>query len=269
MIGEGAPKSIDPSPEEVARIKAAQQEADPTTYSELSLDEDKVEMGMAVEGKENRLFSSNGETYVRLERGTEGAAQFVTSKLLKGILNASDVVKDAEGVFYSKVMPLDKIQAPTSSVEMDADLFILKALTGDGDHYFLSRGEGLAPQEKNLARSNERTAYFDFDAARRLNPAINTAEQAGYADTETLKAADEKLARIYARLNGTMGTLFLTSIIKESGLTVSEIFPAYQGVDNEEEGGIPALQASLLEKIKMARSEVNDRLGGQWEKAAA
>ncbi len=268
MTNEGLPPHIGPSAQEREQIQLAQEEADPTSFSELPLGEEKSELGKAAEGKENKLFASHGETYVRLERGTDDASQFVTSKLLKGILNVSDVVRDEKGAFYSKVMPLDKIQTPTSSVEMDADLFILKALTGDGDHHFLSRGEGLAPQEKNLARSEEKTAYFDFDAARRINPAINTAEQAGYADAETLKAADEKLARIYSRLNGTMGTLFLTSIIKESGLTVSEIFPAYQGVDNEEEGGIPALQASLLEKVRMARSEVNSRIGEQWEKAA-
>jgi len=257
---EGFSKGSILTPEETQRIKDAYQVADPTTYSELPAKGEIVDLGAASEKKFNRLVSINDEKYVTLEGGSSDASQFVITKLLKGIINVSDIVRDEQGNFYSKVMPLDKIQEETPVSEIEGDFFVIKSLTGDGDRGFAPASENLTQYTKNVMHEKGKTAYFDFGFARQLDPKINTAEYAGFTDLEALESADRKLADIYKRLNGTMGTLFIKSIMKETGSTVKEIFPAFEGEGlNGDEEDILTLQASLLQKTQQARSEVYNR----------
>jgi hypothetical protein len=270
MISEGASKNIGPSPEEAELIRKVTQEADPTTYSEVAFaeGEEKKDLGKAAEGYENQLVSSRGEKYVKLGHGESDSSQFVTAKLLKGILNVSDIIKDEKGEFYSKVMPIDKIQEETSDAEIEGDFFVIRALTGDGDHDFTPASENLKGGAKNIIREDGKAVHFDFGYSRELNPAINNAEQAKYTGTEALQLADKKLDAIYKRLNGTMGTLFLKSVMKESGLGVKDVFPNFNEVDESEDSDILAIQAALLNKVHEARSEVNKRMSAQLDRAA-
>lgn len=251
-MAEGIPQ---PSAEERERIAKAYEDADPTTFSERALTEEKTDLGKAAEGYENRLVGSRGEQYVKLERGEGDAAQFFVSKLLKGIVNVSDVVRDEQGVFYSKVMPLDKIQESAKENEVEADAFVMKSLTGDGEHYFTPESTYLAEYQKNLAHRDGKVAYFDFES-RYMNPNENYAEQASHTPIKALEIADEKLDAVYRRLSGTMGTLFVKNILKESGYRVGDVFPAFGDLSSENDEDVLALQISLAEKVRVARSEI-------------
>ena len=233
-------------------------EADPTQFSPLPIEE--VKKVGEIEDKGMDVVEADGQEFVELHGLLADSGQFVVAKVLKGIVNVSDVVRSSDGKFYSKVMPLERIEQVTPEDEMGADFFIMRALFEDGDHHYEEPTDNISGRIKNVIRSNGRTVYFDFENARQLQP--NT-PWTRHASSGALRMADEKLQILRDRLDGASGAIYIHAILQSSGETADKVFPAFR----DEPNPAVALQQTLLEKIDTARTDIRERLERSTEAA--
>lgn len=99
---------------------------------------------------------ASGEKYFKLrEENTHASAQFVVSKLLKGIVNVADVVEH-DGEFYSREINLEHIRESTSLEKRMVGYVILRELFQDGDH---------DESQNNIKISDTGHMFFDFGFA--------------------------------------------------------------------------------------------------------
>ncbi|MGE5541219.1 MAG: hypothetical protein ACM3TU_02960 [Bacillota bacterium] len=162
MTRERAPRIPSPSPEERERSRRAYQEADPTTYSELRLQGHTKDLGTVAERgedyfRENQVIGNRGEQFYELDKIP--MSQQVAARLLKGIINVSDVVSDGDPYWpkmYSKRMPLSKVAETLDPEEVVADTELINLILGDIDH--------IAPMH-NVRVEEGKAAYFDFGGA--------------------------------------------------------------------------------------------------------
>lgn len=269
MSDEGPSKpSGRPSEEELERIREAYKTADPTRYSKLPPTEPMVETGV-VPLKENHIYESEGDTYFELTK--RGATQQVVVRMLKGIINVSDVVSLAENVkprFYSHEMSLDAIAAATSEDESSIDILILKALFGDYDH---TRRTSL-----NSRMKDDRIAYYDFaDAAFHDWDTTEDVYQKSWSFflkkilyPQKLPILSAKLTLLNTRFNGESGREFLKSVCESTGEKVWQLFTLPGKEKYESDGGFEYFYGKLLMKLRVLTEECDAALA-RSEKAAA
>jgi len=102
------------------------------------------------------FIDNEGETFYQLNK--EEPEQFIMTKILKGIVNVSDVIfKD--GNYYSREIDLDRVEKETSQEEQLADHVITMCLFSEGDHGVIN-GE-----EHNLKKKDGKRALYDFHMA--------------------------------------------------------------------------------------------------------
>src|SRR5579872_1498379 len=165
-------------------VHKATEEADPTTYSSIAPPElqDRKKFDVSDYGK--KIETKDGGYY---EVVKDPEMQQFVSRVLKGIANVSDVVSvsDRNGVtrYYSRDVPLGKVQERTSLSEVEADLFILRSIFGDIDHSF-TNGE-----RRNVREEEGRITYFDFDGAKAF-PGANR------PDLASLGSGDVKMGKL-------------------------------------------------------------------------
>lgn len=227
----GKRKNAPPSPTDTeGHYKAA----DPTTYSALPPTEELTQVGMANSARADFfgygpvypvLETASKERYTSLEgKGGVALAEQVVARILKGIVNVSDIVSTQDGVVLSKNMPLEHIEHKTSRDEVAADLAILAHVFGDSDHN-LRNG-------RNIYSANGKHAYYDFAYAHELllhfsdsETGMNPAPSDGKPISRSVAALiRQKSEALYARLEGPEGLAFLNAIFAATKRKPSELF---------------------------------------------
>lgn len=230
MSREGKPRFTAPTPDERDRIARAHNEADPTTYSELPLTGRLKRLGTTEPGdggNKTPIAGKDGNVYYKLNNATWPARQQVASRLLKGIINVADVVSAHEGNnFYSKQMPLDKVEESLDNLDILADFELMSLIIDDADHHLESGYPGypLEGTEHNVAIEHDSAAYYDFDLAS--FDATNIALRY-YLPIRSLRRLSEKIEEVHARYASEDGKALAMSIYEDgqkhapSGLTDS------------------------------------------------
>lgn len=162
-------KAEQPSEEELEIARKANEDADPTQFSPLLLDEHfMVEEGKADPNRYSPVVRHKGERFVRLAEYNHGAVQQIVALLLKGIVPVADVVQDTtQSAHYSKVLNHSKIEGGNDSLdEYKANKEILTRIFGDGDHQYLSLDPKVpATFNHNLEHHDGAVSFYDFGRA--------------------------------------------------------------------------------------------------------
>lgn len=136
--------------------------SDPTTYSTIAPKLETLQE-ISEEGSNTKvLVDSEGKRFYQLRQEFAYETQQFISRILKGILNVSDVVMipDADGQrkFYSVRLPLDQVEKSHTYEEIVADIDLISLLFNDSD-----RSVGTVPH--NMTREGEKVGYYDFGSA--------------------------------------------------------------------------------------------------------
>lgn len=248
-----------PTSEEQTVIDSAYKKADPTSYSPLPLRNIEVVNKKQSHGYD--LVEEKGEPGQRYYNVTEKSLDFLTSteqvvaRLVKGVINVSDVVTDKNGKhYYSKVMPLDRIDAPTSDAEFAADVTIFQQIFSDWDHHFPDRN---ISSNHNLALNEEgRAVHYDFGKARYLFYTPEAAREfVGISKSPNLddEAKRVLLRKISALTDRFRDRAFIEAVIHASGDTLFELFEAPDPEMKKVKDPIGLLQETLLSRLEALR----------------
>jgi|SRR3989344_2134099 len=140
--------------------------ADPSTFS---FREGEGVFDLAVENEKDRIFfdKNTGEKFYKIDPD-KVKFQKLTSLILKGIINVSDVVKVGND-YYSHIQNLDNLSEREDLVaEIKADILIFSLVFGDYDHVYHETSEDNSTTEhKNLITQEKLKKYyfFNFDKA--------------------------------------------------------------------------------------------------------
>lgn len=211
-------------------VDASTHDADPTTYSMLPPEKMRTKILRTPDQMSLPVRTAEGETYYEMDsnKGNRQEGQQAIERMLKGVLNVSDIVSlpDAEGKekFYSLETPLKKIEQNTTKEQVAAEQMLLGYIFNSQDHSFnLMSGAG-----NNVRFEKGKAVHFDFgdDAASFLKkpdrePLIAQLEQ---QDPETLAYLGDKATELRDRFEGEEGKLFLKAIIDASHTPVTELF---------------------------------------------
>ena len=243
-----------PSPQERKDIHAAYESADPSKYSALP-EKGKLRKTDRQPDSfyENRIHENADEQYVEVFQNPK--LQQVISRLLKGILNVSEVVQhpDQDAVYLSRVLPTERIENKTPKGEMQADLIILEALFGDADHELKTLPILPLVSGTNFIRKKGRTAYYDFGAGSRM---FSDVPEAAYEKIRHLnnplakQILLQKIRLLTEQFSGEAGKEFIASALGTS--TVKELF-----LEQPENADASAFSdsAAFLQKELMGRLE--------------
>ena len=239
-------------------IEDVQKAADPTKVSELPPADPMEDVG-PLPSTLNRLHESGEGTYVGIADAPE--TQQAVARMLKGIINVSDIVEgvDTEGKphFYSRVMPLEKIEKPTSANERNADSFILAHVFGATD---FTNGN-------NTQFDGEHIAYFDFGlAADYMFSGVHTQQDVASAllmnpgSKGQLELTLKKLDALTERFSDEPGKELMDSILEATGKKISELFDTSEMPLETEYDAPDAFRTMFLKRIEMISSLVKSRI---------
>lgn len=226
-------------------------DADPTQYSALPPTE--------LSGIRNRE-SVNTEAgrfhrFVEPDKKEHGAAEQFTARLLKGIINVSDVVsvQDSKGgtQYFSREMLVANIESETSNDELRADAYIFKHVFNDHDHKY--------GDPHNLNQKSGRAAHFDFHESRFLYGG-DLEEPSPLLYLDLVPTLLRKTNLLLERLSGDDGLSFIESVIQSTGKDVRDIFASPDGLEflNEKEAS-EYLQSTLLDRLIKIKALAEDR----------
>jgi len=260
-------KEIKPaSPKEREITETAYAAADPTAYSQLPLTETPEVIGHEP-GKGLPQVRSAGEEYIKLREVTNPALQQAIARMLKGIINVSDVVKDVsseKGAYYSSIMPIERVVRETPVAEVTADGYVMEQAFGDWDHM-----EGLTeakPWISNARYEDGKVSHFDFGEARHVvhggvadGPA-KSAEK--IVEPNAIRIALDKLALLKKRLSGDGGYKFMRAIFGPDEQTIETLHyvVGYEAKSMSAKKQIKYLQDLYLNRIQRAEAALFARL---------
>ncbi len=220
--GNEAKQQVQVSTDEATR------KADPTSYSILPPDEMKKKIVRPLNELSLPVRTSEKETYYEVNNNQRPQGQRAIARMLKGILNVSDVVAthDRKGRerLYSWKLPTNRIKEGMSSGEFAADQMILEYIFNSRDHIYNSFNGWV----NNGSYQKGKGYHFDFgeDAERFLDEADQgsirgkLANQSPEARAYLLGKAQE----LQERFAGIEGRAFLKSIVDSSGVPITELF---------------------------------------------
>ncbi len=220
-------------PEQVKKqIDESTKEADPTTYSILSIGKKrtkilrnpfvKYKLPLKTDGKENYYELCNDGPH-------SPKGQQVISRMLKGVINVSDIISEVgvDGVkkYYSLEMNHEKIEQKSTKEMVRADQLFLEFIFNSNDHH-LNMYSGWA---NNALLKNDKVSHFDFgeDAyyflskPKNIDTLVMQIQQLKREDFLYLK---EKVVMLNEQFSGEEGRLFFDSIIKSTGESVVDLF---------------------------------------------
>lgn len=208
------------------RVDLATQEADPTTYSVLPPEQMKTKIFRSFDDLNKPVRVGSGETYYQINDDPKG--QQVIARLLKGIINVSDIIsvpnQNGEEKYYSWKMPLEKIEQNATKEIVETDQFLFKYLFNSYDHLF-----NTSTNWANNARyEKEKISHFDFgeDAIYFLkNPEERESLMVKLKQKRPTAINDlkRKVSELRSRFKGESGKNFLKSIIDSTGSPVTQI----------------------------------------------
>jgi len=224
----------DPTAEELRIAEEAYAEADPTTYSTLPIHTPLEEKG-TIEYYGYKILTDGIDTYYALPESAHPQKQQIVQRLLKGIVNVSDLVFKSDGettAYVSKEVALEKVQKSISDEEIYADLALLTDLFDDSDHsYYPKDPRGYGIPQHNLIYTKGKVSYYDFSETSiserdyRLNHPRET--------VTSLEYELEKISQLTERFKGEDGRQFFFAILKDSDAEVRALFPyVFEGVTN-------------------------------------
>lgn len=155
--------------------------------------------------------------------------QQVVARMLKGILNVSDVVavpdSHGEEKYYSWKTPLDKISDESTKEQVEAEQMLLRYLFNSRDHMF----NRYSDWANNGRYKDGKLVHFDFgeDAYRFLEaPSDRDSLLARLRNMrpKTLSSLRDKVTELQARFEGESGKAFFRSITEASDGPVTELF---------------------------------------------
>lgn len=229
---------------------------------------------------EGIFLEESGDKYFEVHVDPE--KQQTVARMLKGIVNVSDIVSTVhhgdhptDKTFYSREMPLQRVQQETPWPEVVADVFIFKYIFGDRDHYNSEGGpsegglhiSGASKSHSNFRRGNERTAYFDFDGDfyhDDIHFDIHEyRKSASSLKPESLEALARKIKLLRERFDSKEGREFLSAIITKTGKSAFELFgaPPQRIVPKPTpEGEFENFYQELMFRLQMAEQAVSQEL---------
>jgi hypothetical protein len=213
------------------QINKATKESDPTTYSILPSGEKRNKIFQNPFVKRKIPMKTDGEeNYFELDNSGHHSpkGQQAVSRILKGILNVSDIISeiDSKGVkkYYSLEIPSKKIKQESTLELVQADQILLGYVFGSNDH--LSTYSGWM---NNASYKDSKVAHFDFgedayDFLREPSNKDSLTSQIKQMKPGTLLYLKEKVMMLEARFKGSEGRLFFGDIIKSTREDVVELF---------------------------------------------
>lgn len=209
------------------------EEGDPTRFSTLPPTREMKKVGVVFPLLYDYTIweAQDGSRYVELPNTgwSAPATQQVVVRLLKGIINVSDIISipNEEGgvTYYSHIMPLDRIQEETSEAELSADLFLMEFTFSDLDH---AQGD-----ESNFEEKDGRIAHFDFGASQWFPIIPEDLDEQALIDSpqETRAILSTKLRQLHEHLSGNDGKQLVRSIVESTGKGVNELFQYWSKSD--------------------------------------
>lgn len=274
----------EPEPDAKSLVDAAHHDADPTTFSPLPLRNlqplhgrhnthqykvvaeagspdqpyidigDKYPMGWGIPGAGNKFF---------MER-PNAATERAVALMVKGIINVSDIVQGRrKKEFYSKVMPIEKIESTASPEEADADVMIFQRIFSDMDHYGGVMGGSKSPH--NIEYDKEgRMAHFDFSRAKFLffehdDPRIELNMSGPFVLSEAAQLIlSKKIDLLLERVQGADGRRFLEAVLKNVGQPVFSLFKPISDEMRASRDPIGLLQETLVSRLEKMKAELNE-----------
>lgn len=256
---------------------SAYEKADPTAYSVLPpAGAELRDTGIRLDSdhEEKTLHESDRGAFIPVDQ--EPVVQQFVARLLKGIVNVSDVVsvEDERGEtrYFSRVMPLDKIDEPSDAAERRADAGLLATLFFDGDHGTETTSE--RPQLQNYREEGDKHAFYDFGIAEPFNSEFRRYLVPHYleraSDPEALAHMERKLGMLANRLAGDEGKDFVGSLISQIDYPMRDLLKfddeqsaAY--LKSDDKAGF--VRDALLSHVEKVRQHVLD--SGEQKRLAA
>lgn len=215
-------------------VRDATSETDPTTYSSLQSQSPLEEVGRASDIYHYKLVQNNeGEEYVRLSKPEDRpvVVEQLVSRLLKGIVNVSDVIAEptesGKPVYYSRVMPLEKIRDEAATGEFEVDRLILGFVFNDWDHKLMpehSYAQNLNIADNKFTHYDFGNARFFFDSKYNSFWRDDAARNLPTLAPGTRLLLKAKLQQLKERVSGGEGLKFLDAIVRDTGVPLAQMF---------------------------------------------
>ena len=172
-----------------------------------------------------------------------------------GTLSVADVrIHKEEGKerYYSRKMPLQKIENDTSKEELASEQLLLEYLFNSKDHLFNPQSNWA----NNATYKDGKMVHFDFgeDADNFLRAPTNRDSliaRLQFMSPETIAHLKEKLSELHERFAGEEGKEFFRSIIAASAAPATEVFTSHDAF--EKHADLDPVE--LLHMVLMGRIE--------------
>ncbi|HBH71349.1 MAG: hypothetical protein UU88_C0007G0020 [Parcubacteria group bacterium GW2011_GWC1_42_11] len=210
-------------------VSDATKKADPTTYSILPPEKVQTKIIRPLSEYSLPVRTAEGETYYELSGLHDPRGQQVVARMLKGILNVSDVVAvpatDGENKYYSWKLQHGKIEDENTREQMIAEQLLLQYLFNSKDHMFNKYSDWA----NNGRYDGGKLSHFDFgeDAYKFLETPTgrgSSIAQFMQMKPDTITYLKGKVSELESRFTGEEGKKFLQSIIDASPAHVTELF---------------------------------------------
>lgn len=209
-------------------VDTGTRDADPASYSMLPPEEMRTKVIRPLNEIGLPVRTAEGETYYELGGAHDPRGQRAVARMLKGILNVSDIVSlpDAGGdeKFYSWKTPLKGIEQNTTKEQFAAEQMLLGYVFNSNDHLF-NRMSGWV---NNGRYENEKAVHFDFgeDAYNFLRKPDREylVAQLKQQSPETVAYLNGKVSELQDRFEGEQGRTFFKAIVDAGGAPVTELF---------------------------------------------
>lgn len=241
---QSVPKSEHPSEEELERTRKAFEEADPTRSSHLNLSGEISIQWAEAKGRGAPFAEHATGTYVELDSTKHPREQQAIARLVKGIIPIADIVSyDQEHVArFSKVMPLERIEATTSEAQLRAYIDFMYLVFGDEDR----REHG--DLQHNYEHVGGKAILYDFGNFDLTTIPLTTAPQnRRYQTLESLTELVDELNAFHARIEGEQGRDFLKAVLTSSDIAPRDLYQVSYG-----ETTIEDLHEQLLARTNRA-----------------
>lgn len=238
-------------------MKSATEAADPTTYSVIGPHQFKEDP--TNQPWESRVLDADtGETFFMPNREPKAAeAEFVISKLLKGVLPVADIVRDSKNVQRSRKIDLDRIGTSASKEEILAEIVIMTFVFNDADHKLSHITSN--PHNISLLRAGKgfKHAFYDFADAVEIFEKERDSSDLRYIPLSCYDSILQKTQILTSHLEGSTGTAFISHILSLVNKPLEEVFNVperYKKEAKRDPAGL--LQRTILRRLQNLQKSV-------------
>lgn len=210
-----------PTEEELEIARKANEEADPTTYSQLAPES----LVRTIDG----AYTDGVDTFHKLPEHKHFLNQQIAVRLMKGVVPVADVVAGNDGAFYSKDMPHERIEQSGTRAEAEANRLVLELLLHDGDHSLTLPADAKGTvASQNMKVGQGAATFYDLELSdlesgtnRNLTPEPTA---------QTKAVLTEKLMALQSQYEGESGkSLFGAIVAGDQALNPSDAYDLFMG----------------------------------------